>query len=282
MSDISDVENALVNAISASLFPLAYYVPYTVATSSVTGISCRLYRGWPIDQQLNNDLLAGVTNISIFAAEGVARNATRYLRHSTTTSVSQATSTMTATLSGSVVTFAGTGSISEVMGIGIRNFGRGYGYSTRLTLNQTPTQIAAVFAANLAGATSSGPSLTVAAPSASIVVEYGGDVTELVEVHRNEQVFMVTVWSPTVAIRDQLCSFIDPQLIWIDHLYFPDGSCSEPVIGAGTCVDDVIQKEFMWRRTLYYSIKYPTEYSIVRPIMALGKDTVQTTLEVID
>lgn len=278
MADLADLENAFVNAISTMLINASY----TLATSETPGM-VRLYRGWPLDHHLKNDLLAGVTNITIFSAPGVARNVTRYLRNSTWANVAQAATPMTATLSGSVVTFAGTASTSEIIGIGVRYPIVGEkGYSLRLTSGLTPTQVAVAFAANIAGATSVGPALTLPAPHTNIVVTVGGDVTTLLEVHRNDQQVMVVIWSPTVAIRDQLSTLIDPQLIYINHLMFPEGSVSGPIRGDGTAVDDKIGKEFMWKRTLYYMVEYPTEYISILPVMTLGIDTVNDSLTMID
>ena len=278
MADISDVENALVNAISSALF-VSPYTNYMVQTTELltTNIPVRLFRGWPVDSTLVTDLKAGVTSISVFSDPSTARNATKYLRNTTLCNTAQISPTMTAVLSGSNVTFAGTTNVGQTIGIGVRNFGPGYGFSYRLQTNDTPTSVAALFATNLPGATSNGAVLTINAPNRWIKLQVGGDVTQWMEVHRNQQVFMVTVWSPTVAIRDQLCGYLDPQLIYINHLSFPDGSVSEPVIGAGTHIDDVVQKEFMWRRTLYYTITYPTSYTQQLPVMTLGQETINGT-----
>jgi hypothetical protein len=282
MADLSDVENAFVSSIANVIFPNISYSPYSIVESPITSTNIRLMRGWPIDDQLKNDLLANVTNITVFSSPGVAKNNTRSLRNSAIWTTAQATPTMTATLSGSNVTFAGTASTSEVIGIGLKTPGNQRGYSMRLTAGLTPTQAATTFANNIAGSTSVGPVLTLTAPNNEIVVQVGGDVTTLMEVHRNDQQIMVVVWSPTVALRDQLCSIIDPNLSYINHLYFPEGSVSGPIRNAGTFTDDCVGKTFMWKRTLFYMVEYPVMYTQIYPIMSLGIETVNSNLIEID
>jgi hypothetical protein len=281
MADISDVENALVSSIAGLLFSTAYS-PYSVQTSDkgLPGLGLRLMRGWPVDSQLVLDLKAGITTISVFSDPKVARNITNRLMNTTTVNTEQVTPTMLATLSGNQVTFSGTTNTGQTIGIGIRPHNGGYSY--RLLNTDTPSTVAATFAANITGATANGAVLTLPALSSQIVVQLGGDVTTWTEVHRQQQIFMVTVWSPTVAIRDQLCGFLDPNLIHIRSLSFPDHSVSGPVIGAGTNIDDVVQKEYMWKRCLYYCIEYATGYVEVLPVMTLGKDNISGSVTLID
>ena len=73
MADQSDVENALVNLVSAALYPNG------TDEVSVPGPDCRVYRGWPNSAALDTDLAAGKINIRSFpaAAPGAPRRATR-------------------------------------------------------------------------------------------------------------------------------------------------------------------------------------------------------------
>jgi hypothetical protein len=244
------------------------YVPYTVVTSPVVSAPIRAYRGWPMDTQLQTDLKAGTTNISIFSAPALARDTTRFLRMMTEQTASQAPVTMTATMTNNIVTFAGTGSASEV--IGIADIHHGYAY--RLSDMDTPTTVAAVFAANIPSATSSGPTLTINTSNV-VSVAYSADITTLTEVHRQLQIVRVSVWTPTTTLRDQICSILDPAIMWYDRIVFAENSISGPIRNAGTHVDDIVGVEFMWRRDLLYHIEYPTMYKRIETPMVLGEIT---------
>lgn len=264
--DLSDIEKQLVQTVAGVLLTTGPYTPYSVATSDVLNAQFRLMRGWPVDNQLDNDLLAGITNVTVFMMPGT-RDTTRFLRQNTPTVTNVPTPTMTATLVNNQVTFAGTGFAKEVIGISVGNTD---GFSVRLTDSDTPTTMAAAFAAGLQNATASGPVLTINSID-PIKVAIGCDVTVLTEVHRQEQMWKVSIWAPTTDLRDQFCSVIDPGLQWIDRYFMADGSVTGPVIGAGTFVDDVPEKEHLWRRDLHYCVEYPTEYTQIVPVMVLGE-----------
>lgn len=239
-----------------------------MATSPVLVSDIRCYRGWPLDAQLTNDLKAGVSNISIFSAPALARDTTRFLRMMTEQTASQAPITMTATMTGNLVTFAGTASISEVIGIADIN----HGYAYRLHANDTPTTVAAVFAAHIPNATSAGATLTINTGNV-VSVAYSADITTLTEVHRQLQIVRISVWTPTTELRDQICSILDPAIMWYDRMVFAENSISGPICNAGTHVDDVVGLEFMWRRDLLYNIEYPTMYKRIETPMILGEIT---------
>ena len=63
MADQSDVEKALVNVVSAALYPSG------TAAASVPGPDCRIYRGWPNSAALDADLAAGNINVTVFPGE---------------------------------------------------------------------------------------------------------------------------------------------------------------------------------------------------------------------
>ena len=73
MADISDVENALVAAISAALYPNG------AGGASAAGLPCRIYRGWPNGRALDDDLAGGVASVTIFGfSYSKVRKATRH------------------------------------------------------------------------------------------------------------------------------------------------------------------------------------------------------------
>ena len=268
MADLAEVEQQFFTIIAAALQMPGGYGTYNVATSALIGSSMRIYRGWPLDAQLGTDLSNGVSNVSIFSAQGLARDTTRFLRRMTQVVTAVDTPSMTATVSGKTVTFAGTTSIHEC--IGIADGSQGYAY--RLMGGDTPTTVAATFAANIAGATSVGAVLTLNTTHL-ITATYGADVTTLTEVHRQEQLIRVSVWTPTTLLRDQICAALDPAIQWNDRILFEENSISGPIRSAGTHVDDCVGIEAMWRRDLLYKIEYATNYLRIEPPFVLFEQT---------
>lgn len=265
MPDASVVEQTFVDQIASILYTPGGYQPYSVVTSDVLGQPFRLYRGWPDDNVMVNDLLAGVTNISVFSLPG-QRNTTRFLRQHMDQVVEVPTPTMTASINGNQVTFTGSGSASETISVSI---GHNAGMAQRLTDSSTPQSVAATFAAGLAGASASNGVLTLDTQS-PVGCVVGMDVRSLQEVHRQCGCWKVTIWAPDPTTRDNFSGLIDPNLQALDRFFFADGSCSGPIIGAGFLVDDVPEKQHLWKRDLHYDVEYPTDVTHIYPVMVLG------------
>lgn len=268
MADLSEVEQSFYGLVRDSMQMPMGYASYTVASSALLSIPLRVFRGWPLDQQLSDDLRAGVSNIGIFSNPGMSKNTSRFLRSMTTAVVSTPTATMTAVASGKTVTFAGTASINEVIGIGCVAFG----YSYRLQVGDTPTSVAAIFAVNMPSATSVGAVLTIDTTH-PVTVAYGADVTSLTELSRQVQLIRVSTWSPTTLKRDNICSALEPAILFQDRFVFAENSISGPITSVGTHVDDCVGLEGMWRRDLIFSIEYATNYKIIQPTYVLGETT---------
>lgn len=60
MADISEVMTELVNLVSAAVYPNG------TANPSIAGLPVMCYPGWPVPNQLNSDIAAGKSHISIF------------------------------------------------------------------------------------------------------------------------------------------------------------------------------------------------------------------------
>src|SRR4051812_38084075 len=78
MADISDVEQAVAEAVTAILYPAGS------SQSSIIGALCRVYRGWPNSATLNTDLNTGAVNVTIVADNDSGRTTTRFLPKWTT------------------------------------------------------------------------------------------------------------------------------------------------------------------------------------------------------
>ncbi len=262
MADISDVENCMIGLIAESLQLGKSYLPGSLVQSTTLAARCRVYRGWPIADALRIDIAAGIVNVSVFPVPGSTRRTTRYTpKWIPKTSVSP---TLTATLSGNVVTFGGSVSANQVAGVLLGQGISGSAYAYRLTPTDTPATIASAFAAMIPQSTATGPVLTLPPATAfqAIVV---ADQTMWMETRRQEQNLWVIAWCPNPAVRDSVASaidtgfanLVDPYGVLTDQFPLPDGS-SARLLYVSNHTDDNAQKAGIWRRDLRYVVSYPT------------------------
>lgn len=113
--------------------------------------------GWPDANSENAAVKAGVVDITVFPASGVVRNTTRYIADDWS-ELSRATQTLTASVSGFTVTFAGTGANGQIAGIQVGQ--QAYSVAAPLALADVATALAAV----IPGASSTGSVITVTGP----------------------------------------------------------------------------------------------------------------------
>lgn len=259
MADESDVETALVTLASAALYPNG------TAGSSVPGVDCRIYRGWPNATALDSDLRAGVVNVTVFPGQGPGRVTTR---HQPEWEASPAAPTLTAAVSGQTVTFGGSAALGQLAGLLVD----GLTYPYRTQPGDTPTAVAANLATlvrvdqivQIAGATMTVPG------AGRLLARVVADAPAQKEVRRQMQIFRVTCWCPTPANRDSAAVAIDQSLADMAFIDLPDGTQGR-LIYAGTTIFDQSQDALLYRRDLLYSVEYATMLSSTQPSMLFGE-----------
>jgi hypothetical protein len=267
MADQSDVEVALVNVISAALYPTG------TGSASVPGPDCRIYRGWPNSAALDADLAAGKINVTVFPGGGASRTTTRYAEHWMGASVQPM---LTVAINGTSVTFGGTADVGQIAGILLD--GKGYAYRTQA--GDTP-QLVAANLASMARSNSivqlSHCTLTIAG-AGNLLARVVADAQVQHEVRRQEQSFRVTCWCPTPTARDAAAAAIDQSLSSQRFLTLTDGTNGR-LNYEGTTVFDQSQNARLYRRDLAYRVEYATIVSSVEPSMLFG-DLVLNTASV--
>jgi hypothetical protein len=253
MADLSDVEAAFVTAIAATLFPSGY-TPGAFTLSTVAGCTLQICRGWPIANVTDPALLAGQAIVSVWPQPNASRDTTRYGRLPQTQTIYPITFTATLSATATQVTFAGTCSVNQVVGVTTG----GVGYAYRMLANDTPATAAAALAALIPGSVASGATLSLISPYFFTFAAVVSDTTQITEIGRQCQVFHVIVWAPTPAIRDTLCSLIQPAMAEARNLSLPDQTTTDIIKYRGSTSDDVVQKANLWKRTLRYETEYPT------------------------
>ncbi len=249
MADQSDVENAIVALIAQALYPNG------TAQPSVTGVQCSVARGWPTEAGVNAAVNAGNILVTVHQRSGFSRDATRYSRKAF--SLSQNPPTITASLSGFVVTLGGAVTAGNTVGV----LSDGVAYTYTATSTDTLDTLASALAATIPGASANAGVLTLpgigAAPS--VIVVTPGIVG--VEVGRQQAGFQTDVWAPSPALRDVVMSAICPAQMLTYRMTLPDTSTATLMQFDQSGPDDMPSREKMFRRNTMCVYDWPVIYS---------------------
>lgn len=261
MPDQADVEDALAGVIAGALYPVG------PGAASAVGTVCRVYRGWPVVDALEADLAAGIAHVTVQPVDGSFRDTTRY---PVEWQGAAPVCPLVAETSGVSVRFSG----DVVPGItaGVRVDGLAYAW--RVDDGASAGLVAAVLAgmvrahrpAELRGG---GVSFLGAWDVMARAVSDGAGGTEL---RRQSGLFRVTIWCPSVEVRDRVSSFVDVALARAAFLDVRSWGCR--VRAAGGRSSDEAGVVHAWRRELTYRIEYPTVLEESPPSMLFGAGTV--------
>jgi len=245
MASIREVETAIANLIDSTVYPSGHLSP------SITGTLVKIGIGYPISVQLDIDLAAGNSQVSVFPVGKSDKNSTRFQTVWKETSINSAT--LTVTVVGNQITIGGVVSVPQAILISLNYTNYGY----QFLIADTTATIAAALAALIPGATVSGSTITltgaVLSLRASVVVD--GNLTK--EVKRQDKVFVVSVFSPTPDDREVLGDAIDVLFADNYRIDFPD-TFGGLIIYKAVHEMDVGEKNIIYQRDLFYSVEYPT------------------------
>jgi hypothetical protein len=305
MADTSDVQNALVALCAAVLYPAgaagqggwdggagwgvgAAYGGAALGTSQA-GLVVRVYRGWPVAQQLDPDLAAGIAHLTIYQPNGMGRVGQGYLERDL--SIQGAPPTISATVAGNVVTLAGSPTPGNLVGLIVDDVPLVYQVQPGDTLSAIAATLASLIGGETLGTESgavltddSGNPLTIDDPvtvtpvpggmtltigtTRPIVARVGAQGQTIRRPRQQTERYQVTCWSPTPAARDAICSLLDGALSGISWLQLPDQQGR--LLWGGTASDDVPSKSALWRRDLFYHVTYWTSHIQISPTILFG------------
>lgn len=258
MADLGQVRDTLKAIIVAAAYPNG-----TGAASAITvggaPQDCAMVAGWPVKDQLELDLKAGLVTISVFPVTGAERNTTRF--SPVWQVIVQAAPTLTVAVTDTTVTLGG--SVSTPQNIAVVTGGKSYLYAVQPadTLASVASALAALISADTT-ATSVGPVITI--PGAQDLASHVGAAGKMIrELRRQERLFQITCWCPTPEIRDAVGPFVDGVLSGAglpnvrEFIALPDGSQGRLLYVRSVEIDrDQLVNSF--RRDLVYSVEYPT------------------------
>ncbi len=152
MADISDVENVLVSTLTQAIYPNGTGEP------SIINSPCRIpYRGWPAPSALDQDLAAGMVNVTVFPQDN-EQNVTRYQPRWYPLPVSSPA--LTLSVSGNTITVGGAVSSPLNAAAIVNGVAHVYAVQPGDTLTSIAAALAALINQNIP-ATSSGPVITI-------------------------------------------------------------------------------------------------------------------------
>lgn len=259
MADLADVETAIVNAVTAVVYPLGSALPSAVLNDAGAPTPVRIYRGWPIAANLDTDLAAGTLNISVFPRQGTDRNTTRFHPDYQTASLEVATVAVAVNAQNQVViTGSGSASITQWVTVLV---GTRVVVAYNVTSADTPTTIAAALAGSLTAAgvtaTSSAGVISLVGTTAYLSALVGVTGGQAAEWRRQETQLQISMWCPTPTTRDNAARLIDPVLAQTTFLTMPDQfQCRFRY--HNTVVFDTAEKVALYRRDLIYTAEYAT------------------------
>jgi hypothetical protein len=299
MSDISDVLNVLVKIAECVLYPNGTDKPGIVGSDVV------IYPGWPSSDNLDKDLAAGKSHISVFPKQE-ERNTTRYPERYRITKAPAPTLTLTIQQpgggrleledSGSLLTegeglfllegnslsvvVGGTPSVPQNVMLRINNRDYVYGVRSQDALVDIATALARLVAVDVAGTAEQGPVINIGPSGRVQAARVGGFGTVAKEIRRQDRVVMITVWAPTPDLRDKIAAAIDVDLADRHFLTMPDGYGAR-LIYKNSLVVDALQKAVLYRRDLNYSVEFATTKAhqaaaVIAPKMTLDFETTIT------
>ena len=258
MADISDVENALAGTITSILYPSGS------SQSSIVGVLCRVYRGWPNAATLNSDLRAGVVNVTVVTDGDSGHVTTRYLQEWHTKSALPGT---TVSAAAPTIAISGNPTAGDVVGALID----GVTYAYRIKDRDMPGSIASNLCRLIQAdrlATTHGNMLTIPG-AASITVRVVCDSSTSFESRRQEKDIRIICWCPNPSVRDAVAAAIDSAIDRISFLPLADDTTAR-VIYRNTASYDQAQNALLYRRDIVYTMEYPTVTDILQPSLLFG------------
>ncbi len=249
MADVSDVYNTLADWISNLLYPNGEQSPSAI-TYKGAPVTFRVYPGWPVTENLNEDLANGVVNVNVYPRPEEVNVSTLPSDWEITDAP---TPTLTVSVSGLSVTIGGTVTAGEVVTVFYDGTAVGYTVQASDTLDT----IASALSSLISGSSVSGATVTLPAGSYSVSAQVTAPVTAIYDVKEQRRTFQIVVWAPSPVLRDQVAQFIDRYLGNTYRISLPDGSMMT-LMYERSPMDDLLQKEGAWRRDLFYHVVFAT------------------------
>jgi hypothetical protein len=258
MTDLSDVEQAIADAITSILYPDGRSQP------SAIGSVCRVYRGWPNATTLNADLGAGTINVTVVADNDSGRITTRYIPE---WQVHQSEPGTQVHVTNNTIVVTGRPAAGDVVGALIEN----HVYVYRIKIGDTADLVAGNLGCIIESKASvnvTGSTITIPG-AASVCARSVCDKTISYEGRRQEKDMRIIFWCHAPLIRDNVVSIVDGSLSGISFLKLTNDAAAR-LTYKNTSSYDQAQNALLYRRDLIYTVEYPTIVTTRAPSMLFG------------
>lgn len=253
MADLSEVSDALRDLCQSIIYPDGTSNP------SVINSDVKIYSGWPIPKTLDEDVIAGISHISIFS-EGKERNTTRFLQNYDYLPAEIPTIVLEVDDNAVEILGINTPSVSQWCTLIVN--GTTYTYTVQPT--DTLNQIAINLAALIPSATAFSTTITI--PGAyKIIARVGTNADVQYETKRQERCFEIHVWAPDYTKRDALSKYLDTFLPQRYHFELSDQWAK--LTYSGSHQIDNCEKTILYRRIMYYNVEYGTNFRVNAPVI---------------
>lgn len=253
MADLEEIMSTLAAFVAGTIYPNGT----GAGEPNLVGVCTKIAPGWPAAQALEQDLIAGKVNVTIYPM-GSDKNVTRHARE--WREIARATKTLTVTVVGNTLTFGGTVSVPCNVGVRVApTVGDGdtivYAVQEGDTLATIATAVAGLISA-IVPASSSGAVVTVTGGGV-LQAKIGVTGTQMRELKRQVQDFAITIWAPTPTLRKTTAKVIDAALASLDYITLIDTQAAR-LHYTRTTLSDEMQQARVFRRDLVYSVEYAT------------------------
>jgi hypothetical protein len=266
VADLADVLNALASVVAGTLYPLGSFDALGDPLPSIAGPVVKVMRGTPFAKQMDEDLRAGIVNLTVNERPGVGRTTTRLPMDWMTSSIQ--TATLAGVVSENTVVF--NGAVTPGQGLILIVDGQPYAFQAGATdtLDSVLSALATAIQTDQP-ALVSGSVITI--PGARTVTVRNVVTGAAIRPTRQQiSGLMIKIFAPSFAARDAVGSVVDGALATVPRLVLADGSVAM-FRYSGTGYDDRPQKALTFVRTLLYQAEYSTTQS-----------SVQTTIGVVE
>lgn len=257
MADLTDVETAIANIVSAAIYPNGTGQPSILPNAA----SARIARGWPLPATLDADLAAGNAQITVYPLGGSATPT--YQIQDQTYTISPAAINLAVTITGPAVTVSGGGTVVNVSGQPATGEYLTLVCDKSHVYSRSGSTAAAIISALLTDVQADYPAATATSSSitvpvnAYLEVRQGGVATLGKVIHRQRHAIMVSVWAPNDAVRTAAASAADIALKENIKIAMPDTSqCILRYLR--TMSSDQQEKAMIYRRDLIYDVEFAT------------------------
>ncbi|MCE2579579.1 hypothetical protein LDL36_13970 [Komagataeibacter sp. FNDCR1] len=259
MADIVSISHAIVAQMAAIVYPDGKAGP------SITGRPTKIFRGWITQADYTGadcTLGRGVDFITVTDLQGGWRRIDEPLgRPWRQEATIPATVSITTEGNTATVAIQDDANPTGIVGLRIRSDGTTIpdrsvaAHAVQDT--DTATTIAAALAAQIPGATVSGPTITVSGGT-TLDGATGGYAPAVRTARRQQQLFQVTVWSASTAARDALGTAIENGMAFIDWLTDANGSTFQ-IEARGDWNNDAAQSSGIFMRPFRSLCTYDTD-----------------------